>query len=198
MNKRIFDILVSSFLILILFPIFLLIGIFIRIESRGGALYRQKRVGLNNADFIILKFRTMKPNADQKGLLTIGGRDARITRVGYFLRKYKLDELPQLFNVFFGQMSLVGPRPEVRKYVTLYSKEQLKVLTVRPGITDHASILYANENELLGKSTDPEKDYIEIIMPAKLTINLKYIADISWNKDLKILKMTVKRILFHR
>lgn len=181
-----------------MFPIFLLIGIFIRIESRGGALYRQKRVGLNNADFIILKFRTMKPNADQKGLLTIGGRDARITRVGYFLRKYKLDELPQLFNVFFGQMSLVGPRPEVRKYVTLYSKEQLKVLTVRPGITDHASILYANENELLGKSTDPEKDYIEIIMPAKLTINLKYIADISWNKDLKILKMTVKRILFHR
>jgi lipopolysaccharide/colanic/teichoic acid biosynthesis glycosyltransferase len=137
----------------------------------------------------------MRTNADKKGLLTVGGRDPRITRIGYYLRKYKLDELPQLMNVLMGDMSLVGPRPEVRKYVSMYNAEQLKVLNVQPGITDYASIEYSDENELLGKATDPEKVYIEEIMPAKLQLNLKYIAEKSLITDLKIIFRTFAKIL---
>ncbi len=137
----------------------------------------------------------MRTDADKKGLLTVGGRDSRITRVGYFIRKYKIDELPQLLNVFIGDMSLVGPRPEVRKYVDMYNTEQKKVLTVKPGITDYASIEYSNENELLGKAQDPEKVYIEEIMPAKLKLNLKYIAEQGVATDIKIILKTVAKIL---
>ncbi len=137
--------------------------------------YLQTRVGLNGKDFKLFKFRTMHKDSDKKGLLTVGGRDPRVTTIGYYLRKYKLDELPQLFNVLFGTMSLVGPRPEVRKYVDLYTKEQQQVLSVKPGITDFASLEYINENDLLAKSSDPEKIYIDEIMPAKLALNSKYI-----------------------
>jgi lipopolysaccharide/colanic/teichoic acid biosynthesis glycosyltransferase len=152
-------------------------------------------VGKNGKDFYLFKFRSMRTDADKKGLLTVGGRDPRITRMGYYLRKYKLDELPQLLNVLIGDMSLVGPRPEVRKYVNLYTTEQQQVLQVQPGITDYASIEYSNENELLGKAADPEKVYIEEIMPAKLKLNLKYIAEKGLITDLKIIFRTFAKIL---
>jgi lipopolysaccharide/colanic/teichoic acid biosynthesis glycosyltransferase len=168
--KRLCDIVASFIGLLILLPLFLFLGIWISMESRGGVFYKQIRVGRNGVDFKLWKFRSMVPDADKKGLLTVGGRDPRITRAGYFLRKYKLDELPQLINVLLGDMSLVGPRPEVRKYVDLYSDEQRKVLSVRPGITDHASLEYFEENELLAKSDNPEETYIKDVMPAKLTL----------------------------
>lgn len=156
----------------------------------------QKRVGKNNQDFTIYKFRTMRTGSDKKGLLTVGGHDSRITDVGYFLRKYKLDELPQLFNVLFGTMSLVGPRPEVRKYVDLYNDEQKKILLVKPGITDYASLEYFSENELLGKSQNPEETYINEIMPAKLELNKRYVSKAGLMTDLRIIGKTLKRILF--
>lgn len=154
----------------------------------------QTRVGKNNKDFKLFKFRTMKTDSDKKGLLTVGNTDSRITGTGLWLRKYKLDELPQLFNVLIGEMSLVGPRPEVRKYVELYSHEQLKVLSVKPGITDNASIEYADENELLSKQTEPEKFYISEVMPAKLKINLEYISNQSIAEDFRIILKTFSRI----
>jgi lipopolysaccharide/colanic/teichoic acid biosynthesis glycosyltransferase len=169
--------------------------ILISIDSRGGVFYLQTRVGINNKDFRLFKFRTMHVNADKKGLLTVGGRDSRITRIGYYLRKYKLDELPQLLNVFFGTMSLVGPRPEVRKYVDLYTIEQAKILEVKPGITDYASLEYFDENELLAKSQEPEKTYIEEIMPAKLKLNAKYIEELGLLTDIRIILKTLKRII---
>ena len=137
----------------------------------------------------------MATNSDKGSLLTVGGRDSRITKIGYFIRKYKIDELPQLINVLIGDMSLVGPRPEVRNYVDLYTEEQKKVLNVKPGITDYASIEYSNENELLGKSLNPEATYINEIMPAKLKLNLKYISEQSFAVDMKIIAATVKKIL---
>ena len=155
----------------------------------------QVRVGKNGVDFILFKFRTMRIGAEKSGLLTVGGRDSRITRTGYILRKYKLDELPQLINVLMGDMSLVGPRPEVRKYVNLYSDSQLSVLNVRPGITDYASIEYSNENELLAKSNDPERTYIEEILPAKLSLNQRYIKEKSGVKDLRIIFQTLFKIM---
>jgi len=178
-----------------LLPIFVIIGFVIFIDSRGGIFYKQLRVGKNNVDFYLLKFRSMKINADKSGLLTIGGKDSRITHVGYFLRKYKMDELPQLINVLFGDMSLVGPRPEVRKYVDMYSEVQKKVLSVKPGLTDYASIEYRNENELLGQVDDPEKVYINEIMPAKLQMNLKYIENQSLATDIKIIFRTLGKIV---
>lgn len=197
MAKRIFDILSSLTGIIILIPFFILISLLIVADSRGGIFYRQLRVGRDNRDFKLLKFRTMCTGSDKKGLLTVGGKDSRITRVGYFLRKYKLDELPQLINVFLGDMSIVGPRPEVRKYVSLYNDEQMKVISVKPGITDYASIEYSNENEILGRSEDPEKTYITEIMPAKLRLNLRYIAEQSLATDLKIILRTFSKILTH-
>lgn len=155
----------------------------------------QSRVGLNNKDFKLYKFRTMLVNSDKAGLITVGMRDSRITKIGYYLRKYKLDELPQLLNVLEGTMSFVGPRPEVRKYVALYNETQLQVLKVKPGITDYASIEYSNENELLGKAVDPDYMYIHTIMPAKLTLNLKYIEEISLMTDVKLILKTIKKIL---
>ncbi|MCK6648807.1 MAG: sugar transferase [Bacteroidia bacterium] len=195
MIKRIFDIFFSLIGLILLLPVFLLIAIIIVADSRGGVFYRQTRVGKDAKDFRLFKFRSMRTDADKKGLLTVGGKDSRITRVGYYIRKYKVDELPQLINVLIGDMSLVGPRPEVRRYTDLYNSEQQKVLSVKPGITDYASIEYSNENELLGKASDPEKVYIEEIMPAKLKLNLKYIAEQGVFTDMKIIWMTIVKIL---
>jgi lipopolysaccharide/colanic/teichoic acid biosynthesis glycosyltransferase len=193
--KRIFDIVASFIGLLILSPLFLFLGIWISMESKGGIFYKQIRVGKNGVDFKLWKFRSMVPDADKKGLLTVGGRDPRITRAGYFLRKYKLDELPQLINVLLGDMSLVGPRPEVRKYVDLYTAEQRQVLSVRPGITDYASLEYFEENELLAKSENPEETYICEVMPAKLKLNARYIKDVSFLTDIKIIMRTILRII---
>lgn len=195
MLKRLFDIICSLIGVIILLPFFLIISLLILFTSKGGIFYFQKRVGKNNKDFTIYKFRTMRTGSDKKGLLTVGGRDSRITNIGYFLRKYKLDELPQLFNVLFGDMSLVGPRPEVRKYVDLYNEEQKKILSVRPGITDYASLEYFSENELLGKSNNPEETYIKEIMPAKLELNKRYISEAGLMTDLKIIGRTLMKIV---
>lgn len=192
--KRTFDIVFSFFGLMALFPFFLFIGIWILIDSPGGIFYRQIRVGRNNRDFRLWKFRSMRPDSDKKGLLTVGGRDPRITNSGYFIRKYKIDELPQLINVLTGDMSFVGPRPEVRKYVDLYNEEQKRVLLVRPGITDIASLEYFEENELLGKSSDPERTYIDEIMPAKLKLNLQYIDKANLATDLNMIFKTIARI----
>jgi lipopolysaccharide/colanic/teichoic acid biosynthesis glycosyltransferase len=194
MLKRSFDIICSLIGLIILSPLFIVLSLCVLFSSPGGVFYTQKRVGRGGKDFSLYKFRSMRTGSDKKGLLTVGGRDSRITRIGYFLRKYKMDELPQLLNVFFGDMSLVGPRPEVRKYVDLYNEEQKKVLSVRPGITDYASIEYFSENELLGKSSDPEKTYIQDVLPAKLNLNLKYIREKSLLTDLKIIFRTIGKI----
>ena len=185
--KRAFDLLFSFLGILFLLPFYIIIALLIVIDSKGGVFYRQERTGKNNKMFKVMKFRTMRPDSFAKGALTVGSRDPRITRVGYYLRKYKLDELPQLFNVIAGEMSFVGPRPEVKKYTDLYTESQRKVLSVRPGITDYASIKFRNENDLLSASDDPEKLYIEEIMPEKLDLNLKYISDNNIFKDIKII-----------
>ncbi len=194
--KRVFDVFCSSIGIIVLIPIYVSIGVLLTLDSKGPIFYRQIRVGLNNVDFKLFKFRTMHVDADKKGLLiTVGGRDPRITKMGYYLRKYKLDELPQLFNVFLGDMSLVGPRPEVRHYVKMYSDEQKLVLSVKPGITDFASIAFRNENELLSKTDDPEKTYINEIMPAKLNLNLKYIKTQGFFTDIALIFKTFWAII---
>ncbi|MBL0097278.1 MAG: sugar transferase [Bacteroidetes bacterium] len=193
--KRLLDLTISSIVTIFVSPLLLLLALIIKVDSTGPVFYLQERIGKNRVPFRIFKFRTMYVNADKQGLLTVGERDARITRVGVLLRKYKLDELPQLFNVMGGNMSLVGPRPEVRKYVDLYSEDQLKVLNVKPGITDYASIEYANENQLLGNVSNPENVYVTEIMPAKLLLNLKYIEEQSLMTDLMILLKTVRKIL---
>ncbi len=172
-------------------PIFVVLSIAIAIESKGGIFYKQKRVGKNGKEFKLFKFRSMYADADKKGLLTVGGRDSRITKVGYFIRKYKLDELPQLINVLKGDMSIVGPRPEVKKYTDLYSEEQKKVLSARPGITDPASLKFRNENDLLAKAENPEKYYIEKIMPEKIKISIDYINKRNFFADLKVIFNTV-------
>lgn len=192
---RFFDVLFSFMGIVLLSPVFLLIYILIRIESKGGGFYSQTRVGKEGKDFKLYKFRSMRVGADKKGLITVGGKDPRITKVGYFIRKYKLDELPQLINVLIGDMSLVGPRPEVRKYVDLYTVEQRKILSVRPGITDYASIEYVDENEILGNSPNPDKVYIEQIMPDKIHYNMKYIENRSVKEYFKIIFLTIKNII---
>jgi lipopolysaccharide/colanic/teichoic acid biosynthesis glycosyltransferase len=197
MLKRLFDIVFSFFAIIVLSPLLLIISLLVLFSSRGGIFYCQKRVGRHNRDFLLFKFRSMRPGSDNKGLLTIGGRDPRITPIGYFIRKYKLDELPQLFNVLIGDMSLVGPRPEVRRYVDMYNEDQKKILDLRPGITDYASMKYFTESELLAQSDDPEKTYIEKVMPAKLELNKKYMRDAGFVTDLKIIAGTVRRIFSH-
>ncbi|MGZ3883961.1 MAG: sugar transferase [Bacteroidia bacterium] len=196
--KRLFDILCSFAGLILLSPFLILISLAVIVNSGFPVFYLQTRVGRNNRDFKLFKFRTMATDSDKKGLLTVGGRDPRITAVGYYLRKLKLDELPQLLNVLFGSMSLVGPRPEVRKYVELYNEEQKKVLVVKPGITDYASLEYINENELLSKSPNPEETYIKEVMPAKLQLNMKYIHEAGLATDLKIIFKTIGKILFDR
>ena len=195
MLKRIFDFLLALIGILFLLPLFILISVFIKVDSSEPIFYKQIRVGKNNKDFKLLKFRTMASGSDKQGLITVGNNDSRITKPGAFLRKYKLDELPQLINVLIGDMSLVGPRPEVRKYVSLYTEKQLYVLSVKPGITDIASIKFSNENELLKGQNEPEKFYIETIMPEKLKLNLEYINKMSFFYDLKLIFMTIQKIL---
>ncbi len=192
---RLFDILFSTIGLLILSPLFLIIYIIIIIESKGGGFYSQTRVGKNGIPFAIYKFRSMRTDADKHGLITVGGRDPRITRIGYYIRKYKIDELPQLWNVLVGDMSLVGPRPEVQKYVDLYTEEQRKVLSVRPGITDYASIEYVDENILLAKSDDPDRTYVEVVMPAKIKLNMKYINNKSLKEYFKIIFLTLAKIV---
>ncbi len=181
--------------ITLLAPLFLLICLLQIISAGFPIFYIQKRVGKNSIDFNLYKFRTMRKDSDKLGLLTVGGRDPRVTRLGYYLRKYKIDELPQLFNVLLGTMSLVGPRPEVRKYVDLYTKEQLTILNVKPGITDYASLQFFNENDLLAQSSSPEETYIQEIMPIKLGLNLKYIEEQSFFIDIRIMVKTVLKIV---
>ena len=192
---RLLDIVLSLLGLLFLLPIFLILAVWIKFDSQGSIFFRQIRVGKDGKDFRIYKFRTMIVNAEKMGIITIGERDPRITNSGYFLRKYKLDELPQLINVLKGEMSFVGPRPEVRKYVEMYNQEQLKILTVKPGITDYASIEYINEDEILGKSLDPEKTYIEEIMPQKIKYNMKYINNKTVIEYFKIIFLTIIKII---
>lgn len=193
--KRLFDIVASGLGLLCLSPLFLILAVWIKCDTPGPVFYRQTRVGRYNRDFRLYKFRSMRIGADRQGLITVGGHDPRITRSGYFIRKYKLDEFPQLINVLFGDMSLVGPRPEVRKYVNLYTSGQMHVLDVRPGITDPASIRYRNENELLAQATDPDRYYIETIMPDKLRINLEYVANHSFWSDISFIFKTFWEII---
>ncbi len=193
--KRFLDLLCSIVALVLLAPLWLLIALAIMLESRGGVLYRQSRVGRDNRDFTLYKFRTMRTGSDKKGLLTVGDRDSRVTRVGYFLRKYKLDEFPQLINIIKGDMSIVGPRPEVRKYVDMYTPEQMKVLSVRPGLTDYASVRYVHESEILARSDNPEQTYINEVMPAKLVLNLEYIQHQSLKEDIKLIFQTFAAIV---
>lgn len=188
--KRIFDIVASGLGLLAFSPIFIILAIWIKLDSKGPIFYRQVRVGRHNKDFRIFKFRSMRVGSDKGSLVTIGGRDPRITRSGYFIRKFKLDELPQLINVFIGDMSLVGPRPEVRHYVDYWTEEQMHVLDVRPGITDPASIKFRNENELLETAEDPEKYYIEVIMQEKIKLYLEYVKKTSFWYDIKLIFKT--------
>ena len=192
---RLCDIVFSAIGLLLLSPLFLIVYILIRCESKGGGFYCQQRVGKDGRMFGLYKFRSMRTGSDKKGLITVGGHDSRITRMGYFIRKYKIDELPQLWNVLKGDMSLVGPRPEVKKYVDLYTEEQRRVLSVRPGITDYASIEYVDENEILGKAEDPDRVYVEEIMPAKIKLNMRYIENRSLNEYFKIIGLTFINIL---
>lgn len=191
---RFCDIVFSFFGLLFLSPLFLIVALWIAIDNPGPVFYRQQRVGQNNKDFGLLKFRSMRVGADKMSLITIGERDPRVTRAGYYIRKYKLDELPQLWNVLVGDMSLVGPRPEVRRYVDLYTEEQKRVLSVRPGITDYASIEYIDENTLLAMSDDPDKTYIDEIMPAKSALNMRYINHQTLGEYFKIIFLTFAKI----
>lgn len=194
--KRIFDIIVSGIGLLLLSPILFFLSVWIKIDSKGPVFYKQIRVGRGNRDFKIFKFRSMRVGSDNGSLITIGENDSRITKSGYFIRKYKLDELPQLINVFIGDMSLVGPRPEVRCYVDLYTLEQMKVLNVKPGVTDYASIEYVNENILLAQSDDPNKVYIEEIIPDKIKYNMKYIDHQTIGEYFKIIFLTLYKLFF--
>ncbi len=195
--KRTFDIIASGFGLIALSPLFLVLAIWIKSDSKGPVFYRQTRVGKDNKDFRLFKFRSMRPDSDKLGLITVGGHDPRVTRSGYYIRKYKLDEFPQLINVFMGDMSLVGPRPEVRKYVDMYTPEQMRVLDVRPGITSLASIRYRNENEILASADDPYRCYIEQVMPDKLAIDLEYVSKASLLTDIRLIFSTFKEIIIH-
>ena len=188
--KRFFDVFASGLGILVLSPLFLILAVWIKLDSEGPVFYRQVRVGKDNRDFRIFKFRSMRVGSDKGSLVTIGGRDPRITRSGYFIRKFKLDELPQLINVFVGDMSLVGPRPEVRHYVDYWTPEQMHVLDVRPGITDPASIRFRNENELMEKAENPEEYYINVIMQEKLKLYLEYVRNHSFWGDIGLILKT--------
>ncbi len=195
MTKRAFDIVVSATALLLLLPLFVLLALAVVLGSRGGAFFRQTRVGKEGRPFQLLKFRSMRPGSEAQGQITVGGRDPRITGVGHVLRNSKLDELPQLLNVLLGDMSFVGPRPEVLKYVALYTPEQRRVLSVRPGITSLASIAYINENEVLGRSADPERTYVEEVMPAKLALDLEYVDKAGVMFDLKVIVRTITRLM---
>lgn len=191
---RVFDIVFSGIGLILLSPLFLIVYILIRLESKGGGFYAQERIGKDGKPFKLYKFRSMRTGADKGSLITVGGHDTRITKMGCFIRKYKIDELPQLWNVFVGDMSLVGPRPEVERYTRLYTEEQKRVLTVRPGITDWASIEYVDENVILGQAEDPDKAYIEQIMPDKIRYNMKWIENQGVVEYFKIIFSTFFKI----
>ena len=190
-----FDIISSGLGLIVLSPLFVVLAVWIKADSKGPVFYRQTRVGRNNKDFRLYKFRSMRPDSDKLGLITVGGHDPRVTRSGYYIRKYKLDEFPQLINVFLGDMSLVGPRPEVRKYVDMYTPEQMRVLTVRPGSTSLASIRYRNENDILAAADDPDRCYIKQVMPDKLAIDLEYVDRATLWNDIKLIFSTFKEII---
>lgn len=196
MIKRGFDITSSLLALIVLSPLFCCLSLMILLESKGGVFYLQERVGLHGLPFLLIKFRTMKKGADEKGLLTVGNRDPRITRLGYYLRKYKIDELPQLLNVLIGDMSIVGPRPEVQKYVALYTDQQREILAVRPGLTDYSSLYYVNENEQLDGVQNPELLYVQEIMPHKLMLAKQYVEEKSFLLDMKIIVKTILKICF--
>lgn len=194
MNKRIFDFTASLAGLVLLAPLFLLAALWIKLDSPGPVFFRQQRVGKNGALFNIIKFRTMQDDAHE-ALLTIG-HDRRITEAGKFLRRHKLDEFPQLFNVIKGDMSLVGPRPEVPRYVECYPSDvRSVVLSVAPGITDWASIYYKEENSLLGRAADPEQAYLDTILPAKLKYNLRYVHERSFWNDVRIIFTTLAALV---
>ena len=193
--KRVFDIVASLGGLIILSPMLIIVAICIKLDSKGPVFFKQKRVGKNKKIFEIYKFRTMVTDAEKLGKQITVGNDSRITRVGKFIRKCKLDELPQLINVVKGEMSLVGPRPEVPRYVELYDEYEEQILLVQPGITDYASIEFRNENEILGRSINPEETYIEEIMPTKIDLNMKYIRNISLVEDIKLILNTILAIL---
>ena len=192
---RFFDLIFSIMGLVILSPLYIILYLLIRIESKGGGFYSQERIGKNGKPFKLYKFRSMRIGSDKKGLITIGEKDNRITKTGFILRKYKLDELPQLWNVFIGDMSLVGPRPEVKKYTDLYTEEQKQVLHVRPGITDWASIKYVDENKILGESKTPDEAYVNLIMPNKIKLNMVYIQNQTLGEYFKIIFTTFKEIV---
>lgn len=192
---RFFDLIFSIMGLVILSPLFIVLYLLIRIESKGGGFYSQERIGKNGKPFKLYKFRSMRIGSDKKGQITIGEKDNRITKTGFILRKYKLDELPQLWNVFIGDMSLVGPRPEVKKYTDLYTEEQKQVLHVRPGITDWASIKYVDENKILGESKTPDEAYVNLIMPNKIKLNMVYIQNQTLGEYFKIIFTTFKEIV---
>lgn len=192
--QRFIDVLAGGFGLLVLSPLFLILAVWIKLDSRGPVFYRQIRIGKDGRDFKLYKFRSMRTGSDKKGLITVGEKDPRVTGSGYFIRKYKLDELPQLINVVIGDMSLVGPRPEVKRYVDLYTPEQRRVLSVKPGITDYASIEYMDENVILGNAKDPDKEYVEQIMPAKIKLNMKYINNPSLTEYFKIIILTIFKV----
>jgi lipopolysaccharide/colanic/teichoic acid biosynthesis glycosyltransferase len=195
---RLLDILFSFIGLIILFPFFIIIGILILIDNYGPVFFLQKRVGKGGKEFRLIKFISMKVGSEKKGFITLGSKDSRITRMGSVLRKFKIDELPQLFNVLIGQMSLVGPRPEVIKYVKLYNEEQKKVLTVRPGITDFSSIMFADENRMRSNIEDPEKHYIEEVLPRKLNLSLIYVNNPVLGNYFTIIIRTFLRIFIKK
>ena len=196
--KRLFDVIASGLGLIVLSPLFLVLAIWIKMDSQGPVFYRQVRVGYKNKDFRIFKFRSMRVGSDKGSLVTIGGHDPRVTKSGYFIRKFKFDELPQLINVFLGDMSLVGPRPEVRHYVDYWTPEQMHVLDVRPGITDPASIKFRNENELMEQAEDPETYYIEVIMQEKIKLYLEYVEKHSFLYDIGLIFKTFWVIVSER
>lgn len=196
--KRIFDVLFSGFVLLCFMPIGLVLAILILVESKGGVFFKQVRIGKNGTPFYLFKFRSMFIDAESLGKITIGSRDPRITRIGFYIRRYKLDEFPQFINVIRGEMSIVGPRPEVKEYVDLYSEEQRKILAVKPGITDYASLTYFHENEILAKSENPQQTYIQEVMPEKIKLNEKYLANPTLLQDISIIRKTVVKMFFSR
>ena len=196
MLKRSFDVVFSILGLITLSPILLVISLLIKLDSKGPILFMQGRVGKDNVDFDIYKFRTMRVQSDKKGLLTLGNNDARITKIGYFLRRYKIDEFPQLINIIKGDMSFVGPRPELRYYVNFYNENDMSIFKVRPGITGLASLKYRNEVELLKAAKDPEKFFIETIIPDKLRFNKTYIKKQSFFFDLKLIGLTIIKVVW--
>lgn len=195
MIKRLFDILFAAFTLVLFFPFGVFLALLIIFESKGGVFYKQERIGQLGKPFILYKFRSMRLDSDKKGLLTVGMHDSRITKTGLFIRKYKLDEMPQFINVLVGDMSVVGPRPEVKKYADLYNEEQRKILSVKPGITDYASLEYFKENEILARAENPELAYIEEVMPDKIRLNQKYLNQPTVGHDIQIIWKTFLAII---